>query len=300
MRILPDCIPCIANMAISALRRLPISSERRQEIFTTILQVSAFRGRSWHLTSPEIIEQVWEIICRETDQPDPFLQEKELQNQRVADILPFLRNRIENAEDPLRTATQLAIIGNSIDLMIDNHAVDIQQTVVQGLELPLSEPAYSAFSKKLHGSRKLVYLGDNSGEIVFDKLFMQTIRREFMEIDIHFVVRSNPVMNDVTLKEANEMGISEVASVIENGVDGPIPGTLVSRCSQELKEHLQSADLIISKGGGNFDAFEEEAHTTGTDVTFLLLCKCDPYRRYFDQELYEPILWNVFSDREGQ
>lgn len=286
-------------MAISALRRLPISSERRQEIFTTILKIPAFQGMSWHLTSPEIIEKVWETICRETGQEDPFLQEKEAQNQRVAAILPFLQKEIEKAEDPLRTATQLAIIGNSIDLMIDNHAVNIQQTVVQGLELPLPEPAYSAFSKKLYESRKLVYLGDNSGEIVFDKLFMQTIRN-LMEIDIDFVVRSIPTMNDVTLKEANEMGISEVANIVENGVDGPVPGTLVSRCSRELKKRLQSADFIISKGGGNFDVFEEEAHTIGTDVSFLLLCKCRPYHRYFDQELYEPILWNVFSDQKVQ
>ena len=286
-------------MAISALRRLPIPSERRQEIFTTILQIPAFQGRSWHLTSPVIIEKVWEIICRETGQRDPFLKEKELQNQRVAAILPFLKGEIAKAEDPLRTATQLAIIGNSIDLMIDNHAVDIQQTVVQGLELPLPEPAYSAFSKQLQRSRKLVYLGDNSGEIVFDRLLMQTIR-DLMEIEIHFVVRSTPTMNDVTLKEAKVTGISEVANIVENGVDGPVPGTLVSRCSQELKEHLQSADLIISKGGGNFDVFEEEAHTIGTDVSFLLLCKCDPYRRYFGQELYTPILWNVFSDQKVQ
>ena len=297
MRIVSDCIPCISNMAISALRRLPISSERRQEIFTSILQIPAFQGMSWHLTSPEIIEQVWETICRETNQRDPFLQEKELQNQRVAAILPFLRDEVEKSEDPLRTATRLAIIGNSIDLMVDNHAVDIQQTVVHGLELPLPDHAYSAFSKKLHRTRNLVYLGDNSGEIVFDKLFMETIR-DLLEIDIHFVVRSTPTMNDVTLKEANEIGISEVANIVENGVDGPVPGTVIRRCSQALNELLQSTDLIISKGGGNFDVLEEETDTLGTDVSFLLLCKCRPYRRYFGQKLYGPILWNIFSDQE--
>jgi len=295
--IVPDCIPCISNMAVSALRCLPISSERQKEIFTAILEIPAFQGKSWHLTSPEIIEQVWETICRETDQRDPFLQEKELQNQRVAAILPFLQSEIEKAEDPLRKAVHLAVIGNSIDLMIDNHAADIQQTVIEGLRLPLPEPAYSAFSKKLNNSRKLVYLGDNSGEIVFDKLLMQTIRKR-LEMDIHFVVRSTPTMNDVTLREATALGISEVANIVENGVDGPVPGTMFGRCSKTTKELLQSADLIISKGGGNFDAFEEDAETLGVDVSFLLLCKCHPYRRYFGQELFSPVLWNVFSDQE--
>ncbi len=201
MRIELDCIPCIANMAVSALRSLNLSNERRREIFSAALQIPAFRGTPWHLTSPEIIEEVWQTICRETNQVDPFLREKELQNQRVADILPFLQDQIEKAEDPLRTAVHLAIIGNAIDLMIDNHAADIQRTVVQGLRLPLSDPAYSMFLKKLRRSRKLVYLGDNSGEILFDKLLMQAIRK-YTETEIHFIVRSIPTMNDVTLREA--------------------------------------------------------------------------------------------------
>ncbi len=297
MRIEPDCIPCIANMAVSTLRRLSLSNERRREIFSAALQNQVFRGKSWHLTSPEIIEEVWQTICRETNQADPFLREKELQNQRVTAILPFLQDQIEKAEDPLRTAVHLAIIGNAIDLMIDNHATDIQQTVIQGLRLPLSDQAYSIFLKKLQRSRKLVYLGDNSGEIIFDKLLMQTIRQN-TQTEIHFIVRSIPTMNDVTLREAESMGIPKVAKVVENGVDGPVPGTLFSRCSQTVKDLLHSADLIISKGGGNFDALEEDVHTLGTDVSFLLLCKCPPYCRYFGQELHSPVLWNVFPDQK--
>ena len=297
MRIEPDCISCIANMAVSALRCLTLSHEKCRDIFTAVLHIPAFQGMSWHLTSPEIIEEVWKTICRETDRPDPFLHEKEIQNQRVAAILPFLQDQIDNAEDPLRTAVHLAIIGNAIDLMIDNHAANIRQTVEEGLKAPLPEPAYSRFLKKLRGSRRLVYLGDNSGEIVFDKLFMQTIRKQ-LKMEIYFVVRSTPVMNDVTLREAQEMGMGEVANIVENGVVGPVPGTLYHRCSPKLKELLQTADLIISKGGGNFDTFEEKVGTLGTDVSFLLLCKCRPYCKYFNQDLYSPVLWNVFSDQE--
>ncbi len=297
MRIEPDCIPCITRMAVSALGRLSLSDDRQREIFSEVLQNPALQGKSWHLTSPEIIEEVWNVICGETGQTDLYLQEKEIQNQRVASILPFLQAEVEKAQDPLRTAVHLAIIGNSIDLMMENHAADIQRTVIQGLQRPLPDRHYSTFLNKLKQSRKIVYLGDNSGELIFDKLLMETIQKNFSS-HISFVVRSIPIMNDVTRREALSAGIDQVADIVENGVDGPFPGTIVRRCSENARELLHSADLIISKGGGNFDSFEEEVDAIGKDVSFLLLCKCQPYRRYFHQELYTPVLRNLFSEEK--
>ncbi len=283
----------MANMAVSALRRLDVPHEQRREIFSEVLKLPAFQGMAWDQTSPEVIEKIWETICRLTGQPDPFIHEKELQNERVLALAPVFRRWIQQAEDPLKTAVHMAIIGNSVDLMIDNHAEAIEAAVRDGLLRNLPEAPYTQFSNALKHARRLVYLGDNSGEIVFDKLLLECIR-EFTDPDICFVVRRVPTLNDVTRKEAEDVGIAEVASVIENGINGPVPGTLLSRCAAALRELMASADLIISKGGGNFDVLEGDIQRVMTDTTFLLLCKCHPYERYFGRDRGDPILWNCF------
>jgi hypothetical protein len=294
MRIEPECIPCTLAMSVAALRQLPVTSEQRRDIFAEGLQIPAFQRLSWDIRSPEIIEALWRIICSRLGKADPFREQKAAQNQRVSAILPFLRETVRKSERPLQTAVHLAVIGNAIDLMVDNHAEDIEETVRAGLKDPLPEDAFAAFFDKLGEAQKLVYLGDNCGEIVFDKLLMETIREQ-TDADISFVVRSVPIMNDVTRQEAEEMGVASVATVVENGIDGPVPGTLFDRCSPDTRELLRSADLILSKGGGNFDVLDQEAGRIGTDIAFLLLCKCHPYRRYFQRDLQLPVIWNSWT-----
>ncbi|MEJ2586280.1 MAG: ARMT1-like domain-containing protein [Deltaproteobacteria bacterium] len=295
MRIEPECIPCVTNMAVSALRHLGVPHEERREIFSEVLQLPVFRGRDWDQTSPEVIEKIWETIRSRTHQTDPFLEAKRLQNERVLDAAPVLRRQIQAADDPLKTAVHMAIIGNSIDLMIDNHAEGIEAAVKEGLGRHLPKAPYALFSNTLKSARRIVYLSDNAGEIVFDKLLLEFMR-DMMNPEVYFVVRSVPTMNDVTLKEARDVGISDVATVIENGISGPVPGTCLARCSQKLRQQMECADLIISKGGGNFDVLEEDLWQLNTDTTFLLLCKCHPYERYFRRDRYDPIIWNRFLD----
>lgn len=196
----------MAKMVVSALRRLNVPHESRREIFSEVLKLPAFWGMGWDQTSPEVIEKIWETICRLTGQPDPFIQEKRSQNQRVLALAPVFSRWIHQAEDPLKTAVHMAIIGNSIDLMIDNNAEAIEAAVREGLLRNLPEAAYAQFSNGLKNTRRFAYLGDNSGEIVFDKLLLECIR-ELIDPDIYFVVRSVPTMNDVTQKEAGDVGI---------------------------------------------------------------------------------------------
>jgi hypothetical protein len=282
-------------MAVAALRHLEVPQEDRRDILGEVLQLPVFQGKDWDRTSPEVIEDIWDIIRSCTGQTDPFLKAKTLQNERVLDVFPLLRRQIQKADDPLKTAVHMAIIGNTIDLMIDNHAEGIEAAVNEGLARHLPESPYALFSNTLKSARRIVYLGDNSGEIVFDKLLLEFIQK-LTRPEVYFVVRSVPTMNDVTLKEAQDVGISDVATVIENGISGPVPGTLLSRCSPELREQMASADLIISKGGGNFDVLDEYFWQLKNNTTFLLLCKCHPYERYFHLNRYDPVLWNRFLD----
>ena len=119
---------------------------------------------------------------------------------------------------------------------------------------------------------------------------IETLKKED-NIEVVFVVRSVPTLNDVTQKEAKMVGIDKIASVIENGIDGPLPGTILKRCSKEVRELVGRADMIVSKGGGNFDTLGEEKKNLKKNITFMLMCKCIPYSDYFRTQLYHPILY---------
>lgn len=285
-------------MSTSAIRKLTDDEEVLKELTIKILQIPALRGLDWGLTSPEVIEQVMGKIIETFQNPDPFKLLKAEQNKKGLELYPHLQQLIQESTDPLFTAVQLAIQGNFIDLMVSDRSTDVEKALGQELQHPIDEKSFLSFRDKLKKARLLVYLGDNSGEIVFDRILIETIQ-SFVDLDVIFVVRSFPSLNDVTLKEAEQVGMDQVARVIPNGLEAPVPGTILYRCSSEFRELFRNSDLIISKGGGNFDTLEAEKNHS-KDITFLLLSKCLPYCRYFQTQMYKPILANFFQeDYEG-
>ena len=125
-----------------------------------------------------------------------------------------------------------------------------------------------------------------------DRLLIETIQAR-CDTEITFVVRSLPTLNDVTLKDSGQTGMDDLVRVLENGTDGPLPGTLLDRCSKEVNHLFQEADLVISKGGGNFDTLDELPKKRKGNISYLLLSKCRPYTRFFDVGLQRPILYNA-------
>ncbi len=290
----PDCIPCILKMAISAIRNLTSEEDTIKEFFGEILTIPSLRGLHWNVTSAEVIERVMEKIIETVGDPDPFHPLKVQQNERAMKLEPHFRNLLNQAPDPLYLAVKLAILGNAIDLMMTDPSMEIEKAIQERLEKThIPTEGFLQFRERLEGSGLVLYLGDNSGEIITDKLLIDVIKEE-MNLEIVFVVRSLPTLNDVTLAEAWMVGMDQVVPVLENGIDGPLPGTITSRCSNQIRDLLQRADLIIAKGGGNFDTLEEEKHL-GRNMTFLLLSKCVPYCIYFQTELHQPILANFFG-----
>ena len=292
MLIKPDCIPCILKMATSAIRKLTDDEEVLKELTIKILQIPALHGLDWDRTSPEVIEQVMGRMIETIKTPDPFKGLKAEQNKKGLELYPHLHHLIQESTDPLFTAVRLAIQGNAIDLMVSDRSIEVEKALDQELQQPIDENAFLAFRDKLEKARLLVYLGDNSGEIVFDKVLIETIRTLY-DLQVFFVVRGMPALNDVTIREAKSVGIDRLATVIENGMKSPVPGTILSRCSSEFRDLFQKADLIISKGGGNFDSLEEEKNHS-KNITFMLLSKCLPYCYYFQTRMYQPILANLF------
>ena len=208
-------------------------------------------------------------------------------------LYPFLEKMVHADSDPLYPAVKLAILGNSLDFMVADTTLTFGNSIKDRINVPLSNENYSKFKHRLQSSKHIIYFGDNAGEIVFDKLFIETIKKLY-NLEIVFVVRGVPTLNDATLKEARSVGMDKVVKVIENGIDGPLPGTVLRRCSNEVNDLVRQSDLIISKGGGNFDTLDEERKHLKKKISFLLLSKCDPQYKTFGVKLYQPILANYY------
>ncbi len=284
----PDCILCIYKASLAAIRRLTDDEQEAKDTISEILRNPLLQEPAWQLTSPEIFESTIQRITQLLKHKDPFSELKEQLNAKAMELYPWLKELVGSSDDRLETAVKLAVMGNSLDLLSSDFTADIETLIQEHLANPLDPTQFERFQKKLGEAQVLLIIGDNSGEIVFDKLLIETIRSAYKPA-IVYVVRSCPTLNDATFRDATTVGLDKVATVLENGINGPLPGTKLSRCSEHVQKLVQGADLIISKGGGNFYSLEEEPQVHDR-IFFMLMSKCRPFCRYFDAKLMEPIM----------
>ena len=299
MLIQPDCIPCILKMALSTIRNLNLEEDVARDLYCQVVAVTQSESCRWDLTNEEVVESLLTLILDRIEDPDPFQSLKMEQNKMIINIYPWLQNLVAKGDDPLYTAVKLAILGNSLDVMVSDDTLDLEKSIMSRLDAPLSREAFAGFKKKLQKSSSIVYFADNAGEVVFDKLLIETIMGSY-DIEIVVVVRSLPVLNDVTIKEARFVGLDTIVPVMENGINAPLPGTILRRCSDEIRQLVRRADLIIAKGGANFDTLDEEYQRAPMNITYMLIAKCFPYYHYFGKELNQPILANYYAEMQGE
>jgi uncharacterized protein with ATP-grasp and redox domains len=289
-----DCIPCLLKLSLSAVRKITRDQGVIEAFFKKILMMDALRGLKWDMTPPEVLEIIaLELAKMDDSNPDPFSKVKKEQNGKALRLHPWLMGLLEQSLNPFFTAVKLSIAGNLVDSVIGDDVQTLQEEVKKVLERELNSGETLTFFEKIESSRMILYFGDNCGEIVFDRVLIEFIR-ENSKADIVFVVRSDPALNDVTLKEAFSVGMDRVARIIENGIFGPLPGTIISRCSPETQELYRKADLIISKGGANYETLSRYGEP-GKDTTFLTIAKCFPYCRHFEVDMHDPIIRNVYA-----
>ncbi len=219
-------------------------------------------------TPPENSVAVYEAIADITGCRDPYLSVKEQSNRAALAMLPECKKKIAGSADPLMTALRFAIGGNIIDYGA-MHSFDVDAAMEACLKSTFSLDHSAELLQKLrcfgkHG--RILYLADNSGEIVYDSLVIRELVD--MGFSVTVAVKSGPIINDALLADAAVCGLQEIARVIENGTC--CPGTPLRSCSQELQQEFSEADLIISKGQGNFETLSE----TDVEIFFLLTIKC--------------------------
>lgn len=290
MKIWPDCIPCILKMSLGIARVAMKDETQVKKFMESILGLGYFTGEGWKVTSPDVIREVWLKVIEVSGEVDPLREIKDEQNRRALAIYSAAKELVSKSKDPFLTAVKLAIAGNSIDAMTDVKGGAPEEIIERWDRLEIDSENLDCLKERLKKARRLVYLGDNCGEIVFDKLLMEVLLKTD-HLEIAFITRSLPILNDATLRDAVSIGMGEVAQLVENGISEPLPGTFLERIDSELKRLIERADLIISKGGGNYDSLTEEEGLKGK-VSFLFLAKCHPYCSNHRVSIGDPVIYN--------
>lgn len=287
----PDCIPCIPRMCLDVAR--PAMSDERQlaELMDAVLQLKPLRGEDWTVTPPEVIRDVWLKIERTTGESDPLKTLKTEQNRSALEIYPSAKDLVSNSANPFLEAVKLAAAANSSDAMGDVEREAVQSIVSLLSSLVIAPQRLEGLRRRLRQAHEVVYLADNCGEIVFDKLLSEVIRDAY-DPEIVFVTRTVPILNDATLEDAVAVGMDEVAQVMESGIQDPLPGTILTELPPEVGKLIEQTDLVIAKGGGNHDTLSEEEEVKGK-VSFLLQAKCHPYCTIHEASLGALVVHNA-------
>jgi len=214
--------------------------------------------------SPEVTRNIFTVLKEASELADPYKNEKEESNREMLARYSEFQQIINNSNNPFNTALRLAVAGNIIDFG-PTHQFDVSGTINRVLESDFEIDHSEQLKSSIEKAKSILYLGDNCGEVVLDKLFLETIDHP----NVYFAVRNSPILNDVTEKEALEVGIDKVAKIISNGDD--TPSTLLHRVSNEFLEIYNSVDLIIAKGMGNYEGLMYE---TDPRLFYLLMIKC--------------------------
>ncbi len=269
-----DCIPCFVRQTLETIKLTTNDASLHEKALRAIL---AILSRMDFNKAPVIMgRRIQHLIQRLSGNSDPYRALKRQFNQMALDLYPRLEDQVSSAENAFETAARLALAGNVIDFGIGRMLESAQ--IAATIELALSanlEGNIQSFERAARKARSILYLGDNCGEIVFDRLFIE----QLIPDRVTYVVRSAPIINDVTMDDARFTGMTDHTRVIDNGSDAP--GTLLPECSPEFKAAFENADLIIAKGQGNY----ETLHASDRPIVFMLNVKCPAVARHIGQEI---------------
>jgi len=260
MKIYLDCIPCFMQQALRAGRMATSDEEKLKQILDKTGEM--VKTISMQNTPAEIGMSVYRIVSEVTSVQDPYKNMKQKHIDETKSIYPELEKIVANSDDKLLSAIRIAIAGNVIDLGVKK-SFDIVKDVENILKQDFAVFDYEAFKTQLEKSENILYIGDNVGESVFDKILIKELKKP-----VKYAVRSIPIINDVTIEDAIASGLDEVAEIVDSGCESP--GVILKQSTPEFLEIFNTSGLVISKGQGNFEGLSD----CNRQVFFLLKTKC--------------------------
>lgn len=279
-----ECIPCFITQALQALRAVCDDEILTHRILQMVLKKAAEFDIS--KTPPEMAQVIHKIIREQTGNSDPYLKVKQLSTQKALEAESQVLERIKKSDAPFEASLRYSIAGNILDFAILSLWND--EKLKESLDLAeikkLDKRAVKKLYSEIQKAKNILILGDNAGETVFDKIFIENFIIPEQH-KINYAVKSSPIINDAVYDDAVQAGLDKSCTIVENGTDAP--GTVLDLCSEEFKKIFYSADLIISKGQANF----ETLNTVQGNIFFLTQIKCPVIGNNYGYSTGEWVVW---------
>lgn len=268
-----DCIPCFFRQALEASRIAGADQKTQKDILDKLAKT--LPDFSLNASPPEMGRIIYRLVREMTGNDDPYKDIKAESNRASLGIYDELKRKVGRSRDRLLTAIELAIAGNIIDYGVKN-SLDVYKEVERILTIENDSIRkedkkrfdFHEFKHALKGAKSILYLGDNAGETVFDRILIEEIMYMHKDKKVIYAVKERPVINDALFEDVKDCGIDKIAEVVSTGLDSP--GTILRLCSKEFLAIFKKADMIISKGQGNFEALSDSKRP----VFFLFMAKC--------------------------
>ena len=267
MNIDKKCLECIYAQANRVCELLDIEGEQKEDILVESKKM--IEQMSFALTPPQNATPMYEMIGEKLGRKDIYESIKRDSILHALEFSDYSQELIDNSDEKLHTATKVAIVGNVIDLA-STHMFDLKSEVEKIVTNEFAIDDFKLLHEDIKKAKTVAYLADNAGEDVFDKLYIKTIKELYPDIEVYYFVRGTPIINDLTVEDLALSNIEEVATIINSGV--PTPGIVRSALEGSPKELFESADIIISKGMGNYECLSQERDLP---LYFLLKVKCE-------------------------
>ncbi len=268
MKIHLKCLECILHSFFNLLNEFNVDENVQKQMtrkFLVYLSTVDFE-----LSPPEIGRYTHNMIKKILNTKDPYFDLKKIHNKQILDKYDFFYKKINHTDNPVKSALTLSIAGNIID-MSPNHNLSMEETIKNALKQNLKIDDSDILIKDLKQGKSVLYLADNAGEIVFDKLLLQILleKKIIKKEQIIVAVRGYPTINDATIEDAKDIGLINMVKVIDNGDDAP--GTILETTSNEFKNIFDKSELIIAKGQGNFECLNL---VKNKNIYFMFIVKC--------------------------
>ena len=259
-----ECYTCHIRTINKLINKFKPDRETSESFYIEIKKILAENKKQ---TNPYLSTLIHRLAKSKLNSEDLYAEEKKSANKLLLNRYKYWKSLIDESNNPFYMAAKLAVTGNIIDYGAHSAPDDIESHIHKLIKNPFKINKTTHLFKQIRLAKSILYLGDNAGEIVFDKLFIETMEHP----DVTYVVKNKPVINDVTLQDAAQTGMDRICQVITNGYDAP--STLPEYCSDEFLKEYNNADLIISKGQGNFEGLMNEKNK---NLFFMLIAKCNP------------------------
>lgn len=277
-----DCIPCFLRQAIDLARFVTDDQAIHEKVIREVLREVSTMDLSD--TPPAMGQRIHTLVRQLTNNRDPYRQIKDTYNRFALGLYDEMKQKINAADNPFDAAVRLAIAGNIIDFGPQSHLTHQQVThaIDECFTAALPRAAVTRLNQAIRDAQSILYLADNAGEIVFDRLLIEQLPHNRVTV----AVKAGPIINDATIEDAQAVGLTQLVEVIDNGSDAP--GTILADCSQAFRQRFHQADLIIAKGQGNYETLSNVNAT----IFFLLKAKCPVIAGHLDMPLGSLVLTN--------